>query len=198
MMNAVRVMGTRDIEKIVTGYDGRGFGFASRNFYAEFLAALDVRRNYTQHLGDVRLDPVLQFEEARMPANGRLSTVARALEIPVEALWEMNPSFTPRTRRDDPPVPAGETLRLPHGSGERWGAVLAALRDAPEVASAPPRNSSPPRNGAPAASVYVVRSGDTLGEIARRYDVRLSALRSANGLTSGETIRPGQRLRIPR
>jgi membrane-bound lytic murein transglycosylase D len=193
MMKAVRVMGTRDIEKIVAGYDGRGFGFASRNFYAEFLAALEVRRNYTQHLGDVRLDPVLQFEEARMPADGRLSTVARALEIPVEALWEINPAFTARTRRDDPPVRAGESLRLPQGSGERWGRVLTALRESPEPAREPSAKSAPA-----ASSVYVVRAGDTLGAIALRHGIGLSALRSANGLTSGETIRPGQRLRIPR
>ncbi len=196
MLNAVRVTGTRDIEKIVTGYDGRGFGFASRNFYAEFLAALEVRRNFTEHLGDVRLDPALQFEEARMPADGRLSTVARALEIPVEALWDMNPSFTPRARRDDPPVPAGHHLRLPQGSGEKWSAVLAALRETPAASASGGGESADYAPPKPAA-VYVVRSGDTLGEIARRHGVALSTLRSANGLTSGETIRPGQRLRIP-
>jgi membrane-bound lytic murein transglycosylase D len=190
MLNAVRVMGTRDIETIVKGYDNRGFGFASRNFYAEFLAALEVRRNYTQHLGDVRLDPALEFEEVQMPANGRLSTVARALEIPVQALWDMNPAFTPRARREDRAVPAGHQLRLPSGSAEKWSTVLAALRGTSAVVADSPTASDD--------ASYVVRRGDTLGEIAERHGVALTALRGANGLTSGQHIRPGQRLRIPR
>jgi membrane-bound lytic murein transglycosylase D len=197
MLNAVRVMATRDIETIVTGYQGRGFGFASRNFYAEFLAALEIRRNFTEHLGNVRLDPAIEFEEVRMPADGRLSSVADALEIPLQALWDMNPAFTARARREDRPVPAGHHLRLPHGSAEKWGSVLTALRETP--AKAPEaragRSTSLRRS---ADSWYVVVSGDTLGEIADRHGVTLTALRSANGLTSGQLIRPGQRLRIPR
>lgn len=42
MARAVRTVGSDDIGQIVQEYDGNAFGFASRNFYAEFLAALDV------------------------------------------------------------------------------------------------------------------------------------------------------------
>ncbi|MFO1371281.1 MAG: lytic transglycosylase domain-containing protein [Candidatus Competibacteraceae bacterium] len=37
-----------DIVKIIRGYSGRGFGFASRNFYTEFLAAREIARNPQQ------------------------------------------------------------------------------------------------------------------------------------------------------
>ncbi len=43
---------------------------------------------------------------------------------------------------------------------------------------------------------YVVASGDTLSEIAQRYKVSLSSLRSSNGLSSNN-IRIGQKLQIP-
>ncbi len=43
---------------------------------------------------------------------------------------------------------------------------------------------------------YVVASGDTLSEIAQRYQVSLSSLRRSNGLRSN-TIRIGQKLQIP-
>ncbi len=46
-------------------------------------------------------------------------------------------------------------------------------------------------------STYVVRSGDTLGKIARNQGVSLNRLLSANGLSSRSTIYPGQRLLIP-
>lgn len=43
---------------------------------------------------------------------------------------------------------------------------------------------------------YVVRTGDTLAEIARRHRITVDALQRANGLRR-ESIRPGERLRIP-
>jgi len=48
----------------------------------------------------------------------------------------------------------------------------------------------------PSDGVYSVRSGDSLWEIARRFDTRVSALRRANQLTSN-TLQVGQKLTIP-
>ncbi len=45
---------------------------------------------------------------------------------------------------------------------------------------------------------HIVRSGETLGGIANRYGVSVSALRSANRLSSKGTIRAGQKLTIRR
>jgi LysM repeat protein len=42
----------------------------------------------------------------------------------------------------------------------------------------------------------VVQSGDTLSQIAERHGLRSAELRELNGL-SGDSIRPGQRLRVP-
>jgi hypothetical protein len=42
MMAASTSVGSRAIEDIIANYTGPRFGFASRNFYAEFLAALEV------------------------------------------------------------------------------------------------------------------------------------------------------------
>jgi len=45
--------------------------------------------------------------------------------------------------------------------------------------------------------IHVVRSGDTLGAIARRYGVETQALALENSLGLRSTIRPGDRLRVP-
>ncbi|MFN2433581.1 MAG: transglycosylase SLT domain-containing protein [Gemmatimonadota bacterium] len=207
VQNAVRTMGTRDIERIVKGYTGRGFGFASRNFYTEFLAALDVRRNYRRHFGEVRLDDPLEFDEATLPVAARFSRIAEVLEVPVEALWEVNPAFTANARRRDQPVPAGYRLRLPENADadDDWDDVLEALRGQPPVAVVSPgasRSSVAPGLRGPAAAAgadwYVVRSGDTLGGIAQRHGLTLTSLRRLNGLGASAIIHPGQRLRIRR
>jgi LysM repeat protein len=48
----------------------------------------------------------------------------------------------------------------------------------------------------PQSKSYTVKSGDTLSEISRRYNVSVSKIKSANGLRS-DVIRIGQRLKIP-
>lgn len=50
---------------------------------------------------------------------------------------------------------------------------------------------------ASAARVHIVRAGETLSSLARRYRVTLQALRTANGLPAGRTLLAGQRLTIP-
>ena len=49
----------------------------------------------------------------------------------------------------------------------------------------------------PPVTVYVVRSGDALWTIARRYDTTVDALVEENGLKDPSLIRIGQKLRIP-
>jgi membrane-bound lytic murein transglycosylase D len=73
VMRAVRAMGTDDIVAIVRGYDGPAFGFASRNFYVSFLAALDVDRNAASHFGPLQL---ARASAAPAPSSERASASA--------------------------------------------------------------------------------------------------------------------------
>lgn len=51
--NAVSTVGSTDIMEIVNHYHGPAFKFASRNFYAEFIAALEVERDFARYFGDL-------------------------------------------------------------------------------------------------------------------------------------------------
>ena len=53
---------------------------------------------------------------------------------------------------------------------------------------------SPPQG--PSATAYRVRAGDTLGRIARTFDISLEQLLAWNSLSSSDPIFPGQQLRI--
>ena len=70
MKQAVNTVGTTDFGVIVQRYRGPLFGFASQNFYAEFLAAIDLVKNYKHYFGDILFDepsrPITM--EARMAA----------------------------------------------------------------------------------------------------------------------------------
>src|SRR5437867_7751147 len=55
MMRAQSEAGS-EITKIIDTYRGPLFGYASMNFYSEFLAAVDVYNNYEQYFGQLTLD----------------------------------------------------------------------------------------------------------------------------------------------
>jgi hypothetical protein len=68
---ASAMVGSKAIEDIVARYDGPRFGFASKNFYAEFLAALDV------------VHPYLSGQGKSLQVKGRKARVQQA-SLPVQ------------------------------------------------------------------------------------------------------------------
>ncbi len=77
----------------------------------------------------------------------------------------------------------GGNLVVPAAQAE---AVTAAVAQLPEW-----------KRPAPEYVVHRVRSGETLGSIARHYGTTVGALQRANGLRSTRLLRIGQRLRVP-
>ena len=66
--------------------------------------------------------------------------------------------------------------------------------------SSKPRSSttSRPKTSTTSTVAYTVVKGDTLSGIASRYGTSVSAIRSANGLSSNNLIRVGQKLKVPK
>jgi membrane-bound lytic murein transglycosylase D len=56
---------------------------------------------------------------------------------------------------------------------------------------------APPGTKATSARTHLVRRGDTLSAVARRYGVSVTDLRRANGMSERETLRAGESLKIP-
>lgn len=61
------------------------------------------------------------------------------------------------------------------------------------------RMSPVPRSNSPSASarIHSIASGETPASIARRYNIKLSALQSANPTMDAKRLRPGQTLVVP-
>jgi membrane-bound lytic murein transglycosylase D len=56
---------------------------------------------------------------------------------------------------------------------------------------------APPATKASSGRTHLVRRGDTLSGLAKRYGVSVSELRRANGMSEGEALRAGESLKIP-
>ena len=186
MKRAVRRLGTRDITKIIRRYDGRTFGFASRNFYAELLAAIEVERDAETYFGPIEREAPLTYDEVTLPHFVSLHDLANAAALDRDDLLGLNQSFGRLIRRGDLHVPRGHKLRIPAGTRDRFLARYAALDP----------DAKADRQAA-AITTHRVRRGQTLGSIARLYGTNVRALTRINGLRSAHLIRVGQRLQVP-
>ena len=65
-------------------------------------------------------------------------------------------------------------------------------------ASPEPTTTPQPESPAPTPVTYEVKPGDTLSEIAQRFDTTVEALAEANDIEDPNVIFPGDTLRIPR
>lgn len=185
MRRAVRQVGTDDIGKIIQNYQSRTFGFASRNFYPAFLAALDVDRNAERYFGDVTIDPALASTVISLPDYVDAEPLARAWGLSLDELRRLNPALMDTVWAGDKYVPRGFALRLPLAAGGDIDSLIAAIPSELRFAAQRPD------------LYHRVRSGDTLSEIADQYGISLSALIRANGLSNGNFIRIGQQITLP-
>jgi membrane-bound lytic murein transglycosylase D len=77
---AAQKVGSRNIETIVEKYSSKQFGFASKNFYACFLAALIVERDARKYFGDVKWSSKIQFAGSSQNSTLGLNSTRRRLE----------------------------------------------------------------------------------------------------------------------
>jgi membrane-bound lytic murein transglycosylase D len=80
-------VGSDALDDIIRGYDGASFGFASRNFYAEFLAAAHVAKNADFYFPGLKRSPILQYVVRR---GDTLWEIARKHRVSVRALVAAN------------------------------------------------------------------------------------------------------------
>ena len=227
MKKAVATTGTKDIGKIVHRYRGRAFGFASRNFYAEFLAAVHVANNYERYFGHIRfakpsaLPAGTQQGRYRVRRGDSLHRIAGRFNTTVDALAALN------NLEQLHKIQIGQSLRIPVAHdryrvrrGDTLGDIarrfrttvsaLVATNNLTQAHLIRPGQVLRVPSGSLAAAPpirvpeqpqnpqrYRVRRGDTLGRIAKRFDTTVSALVATNNLTQAHLIRPGQVLRVP-
>src|SRR5580658_5088633 len=180
--HAKETLGTDDIVKVVRTYTSRTFGFASRNFYVSFLAALDIDRNPEKYFGPLQREGEAHFRELELPAYVSVA----ALELDATQLRELNPALLPAVWSGAQRVPKGYRLRLP-SDGAPWTRDLLAQRLNPAEMFAGQRG--PQR--------YRVQQGDTLAKLADRYGVPIGTLARMNRIRTSAAIKPGRMISIP-
>lgn len=116
LANAVDQLGTDDIGVIIKNYKGDRFGFASRNFYPEFLAALQIEKNFQDHFGPLHTEAPLVHDEVAIELPVPLRTAARFAGTDEEELIFLNPALSDAVRDGRLAIPHNYDLRIPSGA----------------------------------------------------------------------------------
>jgi membrane-bound lytic murein transglycosylase D len=120
MTNAVNATGTTDIATIITQYRGGVYGFASRNFYPSFLAALEVANHYPKYLGEIQRDQKFNYDTYYVKNSIRFGDLAVGAGVLPEILMEYNPYFQSEVINDQIKLPPGQEVRIPKGSSHQF------------------------------------------------------------------------------
>jgi membrane-bound lytic murein transglycosylase D len=186
MNRAVRDTGSNKIEDIIANYKGPNFGFASRNFYPQFLAVLDVERQAQTLFGVLRLDASPQYEEFELDSFVEAQTLADALGVTLEHLRFDNPALRPVVWEGGKRIPKGFAIKV---QKEQLNGPIGTL-----LARVPSGERFPIQTPDIA---YVIQKGDSLSAIARRFKTSVSQLTSLNQISNSHRISIGQRLLLP-
>jgi len=185
MRRAARRFGTRDITTIVRRYNSRRFGFASRNFYVAFLAAVEIHFNAEKYFGELERAIPTKTHVVTVPDYVSVGTLQRMLGVDRKTLRDNNPALRRSVWRGVKYVPRGFELRLPSDLDRDTMVAALAQIDADERYGAQTRDH-----------FYKVRRGNTLAGIGAHFDVSVDDLMAVNGIRNPHRIRAGQVLRL--
>ncbi len=183
---AVTVQGGTDLlamaESIGMSWDDfYGYNYSFRTYISPPDRKVNVYLPVAYHakaktfLADAKSRPYKGYHVYSVRSGDSWHRIGQRFGVPVSVLKKVN-------KKSSNIIHPGQKLMIP-GRGS-------------QVASSTPKSSNT-KEIAANRSNYVIRSGDTLWSLSRRFGVNVNTLMRANGLSSAKSLRAGQRLYIP-
>lgn len=168
-------------EQIFKEHESRLFKFASRNFYSEFIAALNVARRLEKDKSIIVDRPEATIL-VKMEGFARAEDIRSHFRISEEDLTRLNPALLDTVLSGKKFIPKDLYVRLPANDRTR---ELASTFPSKLYYAHQIRDEE-----------YIVQHGDTAGSIARKFKISVAELIMTNNLNKKAMIRVGQRLKI--
>ena len=184
MARAVKEMESDNLVDLIRDYRHPYWGFPPKNFYAEFLAAVEIGKNVNQYFPELTLDPPLSIREIELKTSSSLGALAKNTGLTRDQFLAWNPALTEQIRS----VPAGYRVKVPVDSNAQPVIEIAQSR---EITPSPPREQ-------PQVVRHQVKRGETLFQIARRYGASVDRILKVNGMGKSHRLQAGTTLLIPR
>ena len=182
LARAVAEIGSDNLVDLIRNYQHPYWGFAPKNFYAEFLAAVDIGQNIEQYFPGLELHSPWLTKEIEVKKATSVAALAKSHGLTQQQLLAWNHALSSKTRI----IPAGYRLKLPVDAKAEPVLVQAV-------------ETVQPRQRVQAQVVrHRVKPGETLFHIARRYGASVERILQANGLRRAHLLRAGMTLLIPK
>jgi membrane-bound lytic murein transglycosylase D len=150
----------------------------TREYVPKLIAAARIGKDPEAFGFSINEQDTLRYDTIEVNDTFSLDQIAKAGGFSVRTLQGLNPQLIAGCT---PPKHSAYAVRVPVGRGE---STLAAVRAIPEHQRITWRK-------------HRVRSGETLGQLARRYRTSVSAIMELNGITNPRRVRAGRQLTIP-
>lgn len=183
---AMREFGDNAYGDILRQYNGRTFGFASRNFYVAFLAAKEVDQHQQKYFPGLVPDDPVDYTTHRLTGYIPVDKLAEVLQVRERDIAAHNMAIQASVWQGSKHLPRDFEIRMPTSMVDGDLSALVARLSAHDVFD----------QQLPDLVHSVVR-GDTLSAIAATYSTRVATLVALNSLSSGNRIRAGQQIRLP-
>lgn len=193
VQKVVRKFQTNDIVELVDERFGR-FGFASANFYACFLAALEVEKNAKAYFGDkIFWDSPVDAKDIRLTQAVSKKLLLKWFAGDENKAKDLNPHLLKSFWLGYASAGAKDFIRVPAAMYEIALEDLKNSRGVQLIASREPSATGSQNE----VEYYMINQGETLSEIATQHGVSLSVLTELNGIDNPRAIRAGQKIMIP-
>lgn len=176
----------------------------TRGYVPAFIAANYAMNYYCEHnICPMRCELPVKTDTVMVNRNVHLSQIAEVLDIDLDLLKDLNPSYrrsiVPGATHPYPirmlPADAARFIDMQDSIYNYRASELLPKRNVVELPVAATTSKGKSNAGNRQAKTVTVRKGDTLGAIARRNGTTVANLRRLNNI-KGSNIRQGQRIRI--
>lgn len=201
--------GSDDIVELIERTSGESvFGFASQNFWPEFLAAVEIMRNPKIHYPELQLESPIEANEYRISHPTFLNQAAQQHGVSTDALLSVNYAILAPVASGKRPLPTGYILRVPTGGARVLPVVTPSPVPTVNLSSTSKSKISKQKKSPPTKVVakkttlkkksnrtITVKSGQTLSTISKIHGVRIDQIKRLNGLKSN-SLKAGQKLKL--
>lgn len=186
MKGLARDAGTNDFGVILAVSKGKRFGFAARNYYASFLAVLELLDEEKVRFAGIQKKPAWSYDVIRTPFPVFATQLTGTGLVDQATLEWLNPALSRDAARGRLPLPHGMSLRVPKDQGDGIVTALLALpeRDKQKVSRA-------------AKAIHTTTAKQKLTDIAKKYGVPAELVAARNGTDVKAVFGKGERLVIP-